>query len=76
MFSRDLTIGDVCRIARVCRRTACKWCDAKMLESYTLPASKDRRIRREELLRFLRHYGMPVPNSLVREAARDMQINS
>lgn len=54
------TTGQAAKLCRVAPRTVCKWFDAGRLKGYRLPLSNDRRIPRDELLRFLRENGMPV----------------
>jgi excisionase family DNA binding protein len=55
-----LTTGEVARICRVSPRTVAKWIDAGLLKGYRVPGSKDRRIPREILIRFLKDHGMPL----------------
>jgi excisionase family DNA binding protein len=55
-----LTTGEVARICRVSPRTVAKWIDAGLLKGYRIPGSKDRRIPREILIRFLKDHGMPL----------------
>jgi excisionase family DNA binding protein len=54
------TTGEVARICRVSPRTVAKWIDAGLLKGYRIPGSKDRRIPREILIRFLKDHGMPL----------------
>jgi excisionase family DNA binding protein len=53
------TTGQVAKICKVAPRTVSKWFDARRLKGYRVPGSQDRRIPREQLLRFLKEYGMP-----------------
>ncbi len=55
-----LTTGDVARICRVASRTVSKWFDSGQLRGYRIPGSQDRRIPREELVKFLKRHGMPL----------------
>lgn len=55
-----LTTGEVARICRVAPRTVSKWFDSGQLKGYRIPGSKDRRIPREQLIRFMRAHGMPL----------------
>ncbi len=60
-MNRDVyTTGEVARICRVAPRTVSKWFDTGQLKGYRIPGSKDRRIPREQLFRFMRAHGMPV----------------
>jgi two-component system response regulator RpaA len=54
------TTGQASRICRAAPRTVSKWCDSGMLKSYRLPMSRDRRILRGDLLKFLVAHGMPT----------------
>ena len=49
-----LTTGEVARICNVASRTVSKWFDQGRLRGYRIPGSKDRRIPRSELVRFMR----------------------
>jgi two-component system, OmpR family, response regulator RpaA len=53
------TTGQVAKICNVTIRTVIKWFEAGKIEGYKIPASKDRRIPRESLLRFLREHKIP-----------------
>lgn len=54
-----LTTGDVARICNVAPRTVSKWFDNGQLKGYRIPGSKDRRIPRSELIRFMREHNIP-----------------
>jgi excisionase family DNA binding protein len=54
-----LTTGDVARICNVAPRTVSKWFDNGQLKGYRIPGSKDRRIPRSELTRFMREHNIP-----------------
>jgi len=55
-----LTTGEVAKICNVTIRTVIKWFESGKLKGYKIPASKDRRIPRAELVRFMREHGMPL----------------
>jgi two-component system response regulator RpaA len=55
-----LTTGEVARICRVAPRTVSRWVDSGRLKGYRIPMSQDRRIPRENLIRFLKEHGMPL----------------
>lgn len=59
-----LTTGQVARLCGVAPRTASQWVDSGMLPGWRLPGSKDRRVARAALVRFLRDNGVPVPQEL------------
>jgi excisionase family DNA binding protein len=55
-----LTTGEVARICNVTIRTVIKWFESGKLKGYKIPGSKDRRIPRVELIRFMRENGLPM----------------
>jgi len=55
-----LTTGEVARICGVAPRTVSKWFDAGKLQGFKIPGSRDRRIPREALVRFMRAHGIPL----------------
>jgi len=55
-----LTTGQVARICQVAPRTVSKWFDSGELRGYRVPGSRERRIPKKELLRFMRAYGFPM----------------
>ncbi len=55
-----LTTGEVAKICNVAPRTVSKWFDAGQLRGYRIPGSKDRRIPRQQLIRFMKAHGMPL----------------
>ena len=57
-----LTTGQVAKICKVAPRTVSKWFDDGKLEGYRIPESKDRRIPRDCLVKFLKLHGMPLGN--------------
>lgn len=54
------TTGQVAKICRVATRTATKWIDSGRLKGYRIPGCQDRRVPRENLIRFLRAHKMPL----------------
>lgn len=60
MLARVLTTGQVAKICKVAPRTVSKWFDSGKLKGYRLPGSRDRRIPRENLLRFMKENGIPL----------------
>lgn len=55
-----LTSGEVAKITNVAPRTVAKWIDSGMLTGYRLPGSKDRRVEKTNLLRFMQEHKMSV----------------
>ena len=60
------TTGQIAKICRVAPRTVSKWFDAGRLKGYRIPSigdghkGGDRRVTREELIKFLEAHGMPL----------------
>ncbi len=59
-----LSTGEVARICQVSPRTVQKWFDKKLINGYRIPGSRDRRIPREELIRFMQSNNIPMPAAL------------
>jgi two-component system response regulator RpaA len=58
------TTGEAAKFLQVAPRTVSKWFDQGRLRGYRIPGSQDRRIPQEQLIRFMRDNGMPVPEEL------------
>lgn len=73
------TTGQAAKICKVAPRTICKWFDSGRLTGYRVPGSQDRRITRENLIRFLKEHGMPhqelLLNVLLVGTADEVTIN-
>ena len=54
------TTGQVAKICKVAPRTVSKWFDTGRLKGYRIPGSQDRRIPREQLIKFLKDHDMPL----------------
>ena len=54
------TTGEVARMCGVAPRTVSKWFDTGQLRGFKIPGSRDRRIPRESLVRFMRAHGIPL----------------
>lgn len=67
MVRKVFTTGQAAKICKVAPRTICKWFDSGRLRGYRIPGSQDRRIPRDQLIRFLRDNGMPEAETLVAE---------
>lgn len=59
-MKKVFTTGQVAKICKVAPRTVHKWFDSGRLKGYHVPGSKDRRIPREQLIRFLKEHSMPL----------------
>ena len=53
-MKKVFTTGQVAKICKVAPRTVSKWFDSGRLKGYRIPGSQDRRIPREQLIRFLK----------------------
>jgi excisionase family DNA binding protein len=69
-----LTTGEVAKICNVAPRTVSKWFDSGALHGYRIPGSKDRRIPLNQLIRFMKHHGMPL-NGLMTGSARILIVD-
>jgi len=67
------TTGEVARICKVASRTVSKGFDSGRLRGYRIPGSQDRRIPRDELVKFLKRHGMPL-GELEEEGRRRLLI--
>src|SRR6195952_5832393 len=70
-----LTTGEVAKICNVAPRTVSKWFDSGTLTGYRIPGSKDRRIPLSQLIRFMKHHGMPL-NGLMTGATRVLIVDN
>lgn len=55
-----LTTGEVAKICNVAPRTVSKWFDSGQLKGYKIPGSKDRRIPKGHLIKFMQVHGIPL----------------
>src|ERR1700689_5786025 len=69
-----LTSGEVAKICNVAPRTVSKWFDSGALHGYRIPGSKDRRIPLNQLIRFMKHHGMPL-NGLMTGCTRVLIVD-
>ena len=70
-----LTTGEVAKICNVAPRTVSKWFDSGALHGYRIPGSKDRRIPLNQLIRFMKHHGMPL-NGLMTGSTRVLIVDN
>lgn len=59
-YDSVFTTSEVARFCKVAPRTVSKWFDSGRLKGYRIPMSQDRRIPRDELIKFLKSEGMPL----------------
>ena len=59
-MKKVFTTGQVAKMCQVAPRTVSKWFDSGKLKGYRIPGSQDRRIPREQLLRFMKEHEMPL----------------
>src|SRR5262249_46037390 len=59
-MKKVFTTGQVAKICQVAPRTVSKWFDSGRLRGYRIPGSQDRRIPRDQLIKFLKENGMPL----------------
>jgi excisionase family DNA binding protein len=60
MTKKVFTTGQVAKICHVAPRTVSKWFDTGKLRGYRIPGSQDRRIPREQLIRFMKENHIPL----------------
>jgi uncharacterized protein (TIGR02996 family)/excisionase family DNA binding protein len=56
----DFSTGEIALLVKVAPRTVCKWIDTGKLPALRVGRSQQRKVAREELIRFLSEYGIPV----------------
>lgn len=54
------TTGEVAKACNVTIRTVIRWIDSGRLQGYKIPGSRDRRVPRANLVRFMTEHGMPL----------------
>ncbi len=59
-IKKVFTTGQVAKICHVAPRTVSKWFDTGKLKGYRIPGSQDRRIPREQLVRFMKDNHIPL----------------
>lgn len=57
---KGFTTGEVAELCHVTIPTVIKWIDNEELEGFKIPGSKNRRITRENLLKFMKKYKIPT----------------
>lgn len=63
MNKEVLTTGDVARLCHVTIRTVIKWFEAGLLPGFKIPASRDRRFSRTDVLAFMQKHAIPLIES-------------
>lgn len=66
-MKKCFTTGQVAKMCHVTPRTVSKWFDTGRIKGYVIPGGRDRRIPREDLVRFLHEYGIHVSEMDVEE---------
>ncbi len=59
---KGFTTGEVAELCHVTIPTVIKWIESEELEGFKIPGSKNRRITRESLLKFMKKYKIPTNN--------------
>ena len=73
-MKKVFTTGQVAKICKVAPRTVSKWFDSGRLRGYRIPGSKDRRIPLAQLIKFMKHHGMPL-NGLMTGSTRVLIVD-
>ena len=71
---KDLTRGQMSKIAGCATRTVSKWMDSGNLKAYRLPMSNDRRVRPDDFAAFLREHGMEDRIPLIEVHAKKEKV--
>ena len=64
---RTFTTGMIANLCEVAPRSVSKWIDGGKLPGYRLPGSADRRVKREDLVAFLRSHNLTTELTLIGE---------
>lgn len=54
------TTGEAAKVCNVTIRTVIRWIDTGQLQGYKIPGSRDRRVPRANLVRFMKDHGLPL----------------
>ena len=54
-MKKSFTTGNIARICRVTINTVVKWFDSGELKGYRIPSSRARRVKRKDLLAFMKN---------------------
>ena len=73
MNKRVLTTYQVARFCKVHHTTVINWVKEGILKAYTTPGGH-RRIKKEDLLVFMKKYNIPMPELLMRKAKRVLVV--
>ncbi len=61
---KPLTTGVISKLLRVTPRTVGNWCDSGKLQHWRIPGGRDRRVEVHQLVEFLRHHNIPIPEEM------------
>ena len=59
-MKKSFTTGNIARICRVTINTVVKWFDSGELKGYRIPSSRARRVKRKDLLAFMKKHDFPM----------------
>lgn len=62
--SKSYTSGEVAKFCGVTLRTVIRWIERGSLKAYKLPGRGNNRITKDEVLRFMNEFEMPIPHEL------------
>lgn len=71
---KGFTTGEVAELCHVTIPTVIKWIESNELEGFKIPGSKNRRITRESLLKFMKKYKIPT-NALEKSKHRILVVD-
>jgi excisionase family DNA binding protein len=74
-YKKGFTTGEVAELCHVTIPTVIKWIESEELEGFKIPGSKNRRITRKNLLKFMKKHKIPT-TALEREKPRILVVEN
>lgn len=71
---KGFTTGEVADLCHVTIPTVIKWIESKELEGFKIPGSKNRRITRDNLIKFMNKHNIPI-DELQKKRARILAVD-
>lgn len=60
LTERDLSTTEVAKYCHVSCQTATRWIDTGFLKGYRIPDSKFRRVKKQDLIEFVKLHNLPI----------------
>ena len=64
-FKGNLSSGEIASLCGVSPRTAIRWIEKGLIDSYRLPGGGDNRVRFDDFIKFLNQNNMPIPEGIM-----------